>query len=195
MKKIALFIMVIGLGIISFALFQMYDSNQKQNESFARAEELLKQKDDKYEKNGPFKATFGDEVGMLTIKDIDARIPIVEGTDEDELAHGVGHYSGTAFPMEDDQIVLSGHRDTVFRRMGELNVGDIITVEMPYGDFDYEIYETFIVDADDRTVIKPTAPDEILTVTTCYPFNFIGSAPDRYIINAKPVYNKKERSE
>ncbi|HLR64692.1 MAG TPA: class D sortase [Pseudogracilibacillus sp.] len=191
MKKLSIFIMLIGVGIISFALFQMYDSKQKQSESYARAEALLDNKDAREaEKVKPFKASFGDEVGMLTIKKIDARIPIVEGTDEDELAHGVGHYAGTAFPEEDDQVVLSGHRDTVFRRMGELNVGDIITVEMPYGNYDYEIYETFIVDADDRSVIKSTAPDEVLTVTTCYPFNFVGSAPDRYIINAKPVYNK-----
>ena len=197
MRKFSIFIMLIGVIIIGFAVFQIYDGKQKQNESLARAESLLQEsesnpvnKKDKKDRE-PFEANFGEEVGLLSIDKIDANIAIVEGTDEDELAHGVGHYSGTAFPEESDQIVLSGHRDTVFRRMGELDEGDIITVRMPYGDFEYEIYETFIVDADDRTVIQSTAPDEVLTVTTCYPFNFVGSAPDRYIINAKPVYNSK----
>lgn len=197
MRKISVSIMIIGIAIIGFALYQIYDTNQKQGESKARAEALVEegQANSKGEKpTEPFEAIFGDEVGLLSIDKIDANIAIVEGTDEDELEHGVGHYAGTAFPEEDDQIVLSGHRDTVFRRMGELDEGDIITVKMPYGDFEYEIYETFIVDADDRTVIQPTSPDEVLTVTTCYPFNFVGSAPDRYIINAKPVYKKDSNS-
>lgn len=198
MRKISIIFMVVGLIIIGYALYQIFDTSQKQNESLARAEAIVKEgqqtnvKNKDTKKNKPFSAEFGKEVGLLTIDKIDANIAIVEGTDEDELAHGVGHYKGTAFPNENDQIVLSGHRDTVFKRMGELDVGDIITVRMPYGNFDYEIYETFIVDADDRTVIRPTAPDEVLTVTTCYPFNFIGSAPDRYIINAKPVFQSKE---
>lgn len=194
MRKFSVLFMVVGLAIIGFALYQIFDTNQKQNESLSRAEAIVKegQKANINKKNEPFDAKFGEEVGLLTIDKIDASIAIVEGTDEDELAQGVGHYTGTAFPSESDQIVLSGHRDTVFRRMGELDIGDIITVQMPYGDFDYEIYETFIVDADDRTVIRPTAPDEVLTVTTCYPFNFVGSAPDRYIINAKPVFKSEK---
>src|SRR5699024_10312077 len=88
-------------------------------------------------------------------------------------------------------IVLSGHRDTVFRRMGDLDLGDILTVRMPYGDFDYEIINTKIVPADDLSIIVPH-DEEILTVTTCYPFRYIGDAPDRYIIDAKPIYKKKD---
>src|SRR5690606_3224100 len=110
----------------------------------------------------------------------------VEGVDEEELEKGVGHYKGTAFPSQDGQIVLSGHRDTVFRRLGELQIGDELVVQMPYGEFTYVIEDTDIVDADDRTVINPNIDEELLTVTTCYPFTYVGSAPDRYIIYAKP---------
>src|SRR5699024_3788293 len=138
-----------------------------------------------------FKPNFGDSAGMLVIDKIDANLPIVEGTSEDDLKKGVGHYEGTAYPLEDDQIVLSGHRDTVFRRMGELQIGDIMKVRMPYGDFDYEIVNTKVVPADDLSIIVPH-DEETLTVTTCYPFRYIGNAPDRYIIDAKPVYNKKD---
>uniref|UniRef100_UPI00301AD7D0 class D sortase n=1 Tax=Oceanobacillus massiliensis TaxID=1465765 RepID=UPI00301AD7D0 len=109
----------------------------------------------------------------------------------DELAKGVGHYAGTAYPEQNDQIVLSGHRDTVFRRMGELLIGDILTIKLSYGEFSYKISETKVVDADDRTIIVPH-DKEVLTLTTCYPFSFIGSAPERYIITALPVSQKDE---
>ena len=102
-------------------------------------------------------------------------------------SRGVGHYKTTKLPGQDDQILLSGHRDSVFRGFGDLEIGDQFIVEMPYGTFVYEFYESEIVPADDTTVIRSTAPDEVLTLSTCYPFNFIGSAPDRYIIYAKPV--------
>lgn len=191
MRKLSIFIMIIGVCIIGYSIFQIVSSNVEQEKSLAKAKELIE-----LNENDPtlkdythidYEANKGTEVGILQISKIDAELPIIEGVDEEELRHGVGHYPGTAFPSESDQVVLSGHRDTVFTRMGELEVGDIMTVQMEYGKFQYEIYETFIVDADDRTVIKSTAPDEVLTVTTCYPFNFIGSAPDRYIINAKPI--------
>ena len=127
----------------------------------------------------------GDSIGILYIPRLDREIPIIEGTHEDELAKGVGHFSTTALPGQNDQILLSGHRDTVFRQFGELEHGDEIHVKMKSGTYVYTIFDSEIVDADNRTVIRSTAPDEILTLSTCYPFSYIGSAPDRYIIYAK----------
>lgn len=132
--------------------------------------------------------TEGDTVGVLYIPKLDRKIPIVEGTDEEELAEGVGHYHGTGYPGENRQILLSGHRDTVFRQFGELEDGDEFHIQMEHGTFIYEIRgeETIIVPADDTTVIDPNRADEVLTVSTCYPFSFIGSAPDRYVVFAYP---------
>lgn len=198
MKKLSILLIIAGLGFLGFGGYQWFASNQAQNTALAEARELLEteenvdenanedQKDKQKEKKEEFIPSTGEPVGILHIPKLESDLPIVEGTDEDELARGVGHYVGTAYPTEGEQIVLSGHRDTVFRRMGELNLGDIFEVQMPYGDFSYEIVDTKIVDADDRTVIKPQG-EEVLTVTTCYPFDFIGHAPDRYIITAKPV--------
>jgi len=191
MRKFSFLLIIIGISIISYSVFQIIQSNMKQKESLAEAKELI-QIDSSQEINTPLEEIFspkkGDTVGILEISKIEAELPIIEGTDEEELDIGVGHYKDTVYPTQNDQILLSGHRDTVFRRMGELEIGDTMTIKLPYGDFTYEIYETFIVDADDTTVIKSTAPDEVLTVSTCYPFQYVGSAPDRYIINAKPIY-------
>jgi sortase A len=131
----------------------------------------------------------GEAIGILKIPRLKAELPIIEGTDEDELDKGVGHYSTTVLPGQNDQILLSGHRDTVFRRLGELKIGDILQVNMPYGEYKYEITETEIVEADDTTVINSTAPNEILTVSTCYPFSYVGNAPYRYILSAKRLVN------
>src|SRR5699024_10734862 len=79
-----------------------------------------------------------------------------------------------------------GHRDTVFRRFGELEIGDRFIVEMPYGTYEYEMRESEIVGADDTSVIRPMG-EEVLTVSTCYPFSYIGNAPDRFVLYAYPV--------
>src|SRR5690625_1453539 len=193
MKKLSLLFIIIGLRSIGYSVFRIVQGNMKEKVALSEAKNIS-QLDENKSTCDKLKTTFddfnllkGDTAGILEIDKIEAELPIVEGTDEDELAKGVGHLKDTVYPTQNDQILLSGHRDTVFMRMGELEIGDTMTVKMPYGDFTYEIYETFIVDADDTTVIRSTAPDEVLTVTTCYPFSYLGNAPDRYIINAKPV--------
>ncbi|MCS0652623.1 class D sortase [Cytobacillus firmus] len=123
----------------------------------------------------------GEEMGVLSIPKISADLPIFHGTDEDELEKGVGHYAGSVLPGEEDNSVLSGHRDTVFRKLGEVEIGDLLVVNTSAGEFTYKVRKIRIVDADDRTVIVPK-PRATLTVTTCYPFNFIGDAPQRYIL-------------
>lgn len=125
----------------------------------------------------------GEEIGSLTIERIDATIPIFHGTDEDELAKGIGHFADSVLPGEKDNSVLSGHRDTVFRRLGEVKLGDNLVVTTASNSFTYKIRKIRIVDEDDRTVIVPR-PRATLTVSTCYPFDFIGSAPERYILEA-----------
>jgi sortase A len=128
----------------------------------------------------------GDTIGILQIPKINAELPIVEGTDPDDLAKGVGHYKGSDFPGGHGQIVLSGHRDTVFRHLGVLKTGDILEVKMPNGTFDYKIDHMKIVNSKDTSIITLQKEKEELILTTCYPFRYIGNAPNRYIIYAYP---------
>ncbi|WP_422124447.1 class D sortase [Planococcus sp. X10-3] len=134
----------------------------------------------------PVRPAKGDNIGKLVIPKIDATLPIFHGTDEDELERGVGHFAGSVLPGENDNSVLSGHRDTVFRELGEVGKGDLLIVETSAGTFTYKVRKTRIVDADDRTVIVPK-PKAVLTVSTCYPFDFIGYAPERFILIADLV--------
>ncbi|GGG24019.1 class D sortase [Paenibacillus abyssi] len=143
-------------------------------------------------KNGvlyPNRPGQGDSLGTLYIPRLDVSLPIIHGTDPDELEKGVGHFAQSVLPGENDNSVLSGHRDTVFRKLGELEKNDLFTVKTSAGEFTYQVRSIKIVDADDRSVIIPT-DSAMLTVTTCYPFNFIGSAPDRYILSSELVKSR-----
>ncbi|MDO8848807.1 MAG: class D sortase [Coriobacteriia bacterium] len=134
----------------------------------------------------PVRPAEGDPVGTLLIPALDQTLPIVEGTGDDELKEGVGHYVQSVLPGEPDNCVLSAHRDTHFSGLGALKVGDWLIVQTSAGTFSYEISVIRIVDKDDRTVIVPT-DHAVLTLSTCYPFDYVGSAPDRYIISADAV--------
>ncbi|MET1178225.1 class D sortase [Peribacillus simplex] len=131
----------------------------------------------------PVRPETGEEIGELYIPKLKAKLPIFHGTNEDELEKGVGHFAGSVLPGENDNSVLSGHRDTVFRKLGQVGEGDLLIVRTSAGEFTYKVNKVRIVDEDDRTVIVPK-PRATLTVSTCYPFDYIGAAPERYILVA-----------
>ncbi|RDW19967.1 class D sortase [Oceanobacillus chungangensis] len=131
----------------------------------------------------------GENIGELIIPKLEAKLPIYHGTDEEELDIGVGHFAGSVLPGEKDNSVLSGHNDTVFRKLGEVEKGDLLVVQTSAGEFTYKVKQIRIVDKDDRTVIVPK-PRATLTLSTCYPFDLIGTSPERYILVADLVSSK-----
>lgn len=132
---------------------------------------------------GVVKPKLGALIGTLTIPRLNRSIPIYEGTEKEQLRKGAGHYRKSVLPGLDDNSVLAGHRDSVFTKFAKLKRGDLLLVNTYYGEYTYQIDSFRIVKADDRTVIVPT-PVATLTLSTCYPFYFIGSAPDRFIVSA-----------
>ncbi|MGG3503996.1 class D sortase [Paenibacillus lautus] len=203
MRRIAgILLLLAGMGIVTFAVIQYVEHQANLKEAMAEANKLIGQSDTtdysneqradpvSYQDHLIDKSKFdpkpNDVIGMLQIPKLEAELPIIEGTDEEMLERGVGHYSGTAFPMDNEQILLSGHRDTVFRNFDKLSVGDRFIVKLPYGTFEYEIQSTDIVDKDDTSVIRSMGT-EVLVISTCYPFRFVGNAPERYIFYAYPV--------
>lgn len=131
-------------------------------------------------------AVRGGVVGILRIPKLNAEFPIWEGTGTKELAKGVGHYATSALPGEVGNAILAGHRDSVFRRLGELKEGDLLILTAKGKTFTYRMTGHRIVDADDRSVT--TGGDRpLLTLVTCYPFRYVGNAPDRYLLAAELV--------
>lgn len=174
------------MGMVGYDIYQTKNS-QKQAMNNAMDLVFPKDESDYTDILTNFDPKASEVIGILSIDSLNVKLPIVEGTNEEELAQGVGHFIGTGFPGQERQILLSGHRDSVFKNLGKLKIGDDLQVQMSYGIYRYEIVETFIVDVDDTTVIDFTIDEEVLTLSTCYPFQFIGNAPQRYIISAKLV--------
>lgn len=130
----------------------------------------------------------GEKVAMLNIPKIKKKFSVYWGANDSTLKKGVGMFVSdiTTAPSEGGHTVLSGHRDTVFTELGDLKEKDSLMVEYDNKIYTYEIQKMWITNADDRTVIvKKEEPT--LTLTTCYPFDYIGDAPDRYIIEAKLI--------
>lgn len=128
----------------------------------------------------------GEIIGELTIPKLKRSLPIYHGTTKEVLKKGVGHFAGSVLPGEKNNSVLSGHRDTVFRGLGDVGLNDTIIVSTDAGEFLYKIKKVRIVDKNDRTVLVPK-PVSTLTITTCYPFGYIGNAPKRYILVAELI--------
>jgi sortase A len=193
LKYVTILLVLAGVFFISMGGFQYTTTLVSQKQSMKEAYQIIK-KFDQTKMHEPLPEqppSMGDIIGILQFPSIDEELPIIEGTDEDDLEKGVGHYKGSSFPNEQGQIVLSGHRDTVFRKLGELKMGDILAISTPKGTFSYKIEHTQIVEANDRSIITLQKKEEILNLTTCYPFSFIGNAPKRYIITATPVEQPK----
>jgi sortase A len=105
------------------------------------------------------------------------------GSDARTLRLAVGHIPGTAMPGEPGNTGLAAHRDTFFRRLGDIRAGDEVRVVTPDGTFRYEVADTQVVQPSDVWVLDPTE-HPVLTLVTCYPFRFVGSAPQRFIVRA-----------
>jgi sortase A len=125
----------------------------------------------------------GEHFADLYIPKLNVTFPVIEGTHAGELTQGVGHFMGSVLPGEPDNAVLSGHRDTFFHRIGELQEGDQLHVQTRYATFVYVIDKIWVTHPDDRTVIVPHYKP-VLTLTTCYPFSYVGPAPERYIMQS-----------
>jgi sortase A len=128
----------------------------------------------------------GDRIGTITLPTLKLSWPIYQGTTDAELAKGVGHYAKSVLPGQNDNSVLSGHRTTVFNKLGKLKQGQLILVKTSAGTFTYKVRSSRIVLKTDRTVIVPTK-SAVLTLTTCYPFNQLGATDHAYVVSADLV--------
>jgi sortase A len=125
----------------------------------------------------------GSVIGRIEIPRLEVSTVIRAGTDARTLRLAVGHIPGTALPGESGNIGLAGHRDTFFRRLRDIQPDDEIRVVTPEGTYVFRVENTTIVKPVDTWVLNAT-PTATLTLVTCYPFSYVGSAPDRFIVRA-----------
>lgn len=125
-------------------------------------------------------------IGRIEIPRLDLSAIVMEGTSPTNLRRAVGHISGTALPGQPGNVGISGHRDTYFRPLRKIQQNDIITLTTLLGEYRYRVVFIKIVGPNDVSVLDPSG-NEILTIVTCYPFYFVGSAPNRFIVRAERI--------
>jgi sortase A len=137
-------------------------------------------------RHNPLPAMAVGLIGRIDIPRLGVSVIVIEGTGGKTLRRAVGHIPGTALPGEPGNIGISGHRDTFFRPLRNIQTDDVITIATALGEYRYRVVSTRIVSPDNVTVLEPGGA-EILTLVTCYPFYYVGSAPSRFIVRAVRV--------
>jgi sortase A len=127
----------------------------------------------------------GERLAMLNIPRLGVSLVVLEGADDGTLKKGPGHIEETAYPGELGNVAIAGHRDTHFRPLRNIRLNDEITLNTKTSTFRYFIDSIRIIHPTEMEILDPT-PGPALTLVTCFPFEFIGNAPMRYIIRATP---------
>jgi sortase A len=125
----------------------------------------------------------GPAIGVLSIASVGLTVAVLEGTGELTLDRGAGHIEGTPSPGADGNVGIAGHRDGFFRVLKDVRRGDVVELRAPAGTTAYVVEELRVVSPEDVSVLAPTAVPS-LTLVTCYPFYFVGPAPQRYVVRA-----------
>jgi sortase A len=132
----------------------------------------------------------GVPLAVLRIPALKLAVPVFEGTSEQNLNRGAGRIAGTARIGEPGNVGIAAHRDGFFRALKDVQIGDVLLLERLDATDSYRIVSTVIVDPSDVSVLEPTATDSV-TLVTCFPFYYVGSAPRRFIVHAQLVTQKK----
>lgn len=131
-------------------------------------------------------AANGGLIGRMEVPRLVISAIVMEGTSASILRRAVGHILGTALPGQRGNVGISGHRDTFFRPLRHIEANDTIVLTTMTGEYRYRVLATSVVAPDDVAVLTP-GTGETLTLVTCYPFYFVGPAPNRFIVRAERV--------
>jgi len=128
-------------------------------------------------------------LAVLRISRLNLEVPVLDGTDDVTLRHGAGWIRGTARPEELGNVGIAGHRDGVFRPLKDSKIHDTVDLMTHAHTYTYQVDNIRIVSPDDVGVLR-SADTRSLTLVTCYPFYFVGSAPQRYIVHASIIHSQ-----
>jgi sortase A len=126
------------------------------------------------------------QIGRLEIPRVQLSVMVVDGDDEATLKKAAGHLPDTPLPWEFGNSAIAGHRDSFFRPLRDVHVDDRVRLVTPQGTFHYVVARLRVVEPDDVSVLA-TSDRSSITLVTCYPFNFVGQAPKRFIVQADHI--------
>jgi sortase A len=181
-RLLALFLVLVGAGILVASALALFWSDGLQRiymPSLPRVEHGAIPTDRNIQK-----VELGKPIGMLEIPRLGLSSIVVEGDDATALLVGVGHLADTPLPWHDGNSVFAAHRDTFFRPLAGIRRNDVIRFSTADAEFEYVVKQTMVVEPTAVEVLDPT-DTATLTLITCYPFDYIGPAPNRFVVRAE----------
>jgi sortase A len=180
------------LGYCGFVLADTWIFQRRENRDLERllrdrraASEAAPQSESASEKAAPAVET-GGLIGRIEIPRLLLSVVVVEGIDSRILRRAVGHIPGTAQPGQPGNVGIAGHRDTFFRPLEDLKIKDEVQIATLNGNFKYQVESLRVVEPENVGVLASSG-ENVLTLVTCYPFNYVGPAPRRFIVRARQV--------
>ena len=184
-RGLGLLLILCGLAAIGWVAFQ-YGASAWFDDETRAALEALRHAPRSETRPTPDALSSGEPIGTLEITRVGLSGVVVEGDSDAVLDRAIGHLPDTPLPWKDGNSALAAHRDTIFRPLKGVRLGDVLRLKTPHGDFDYRVVDTLIVKPHDVWVLDPT-PVSTLTLISCWPFNYIGHAPERFIVRAERI--------
>lgn len=176
-------LLVSGILALSYVVFTLVNARIYQNNAVLTLDKQIQAEEQhKVEQPAP-PIREGDVLGRIEIPRIGVSVAVLQGTTWRTLRLGVGHIKGTALPGEPGNIGIAGHRDTYFRALKDIRKDDEIQLQTAAGIAKYEVDSIQITSPSNNSVLAPTT-ESSLTLVTCYPFYYIGAAPERFIVHA-----------
>jgi sortase A len=177
------FFLIVGLLALGYSVYAVLDARAYQTYEQAKFEARLE--DGKREPPSPL-IVEGGVIGEIQVPRLHLKAIVVQGDSHTILRRAVGHVPETALPGEQGNVALAGHRDTFFRPLRNIRLGDAITLKTSDRDFQYVVESTAIV-ASSEVGVLDASTGRTLTLITCFPFDYIGSAPNRFVVRAHEV--------
>jgi sortase A len=176
--------LLVGALLVSYCLFMLVSAWVYQFRQSKELDALIRRQTAPPPRSS---LTAGAMVGRLTIPRLDLQVMVVEGAEQGELGHAAGHIENTALPGAHGNVGIAGHRDSYFEPLKNIRKNDTIYFQTPQGEYRYHVVSTEIVRPNNVGVLAPQRGQDSLTLVTCYPFTYIGLAPNRFIVKANLV--------
>jgi sortase A len=172
-----------GLGCLGMYAYETVEARRFQAEQTAAFEQQSRAR------AAPAVIGRGGLVGMLDVPRLQLSTPVIEGDDTGTLKRAVGHLPDTPMPWHRGNSAIAGHRDGLFRPLKDVKIGDEIRFRTTRDEYVYRVTKTAIVKPDDLSVLAPQSDPATLTLITCYPFYYVGTAPKRFVVHAARLGN------
>jgi sortase A len=179
------FFLAVGVLALGYSVYVVVDAHAYQAYEQSKFEEEL-EKGTGSSQLPPPALVEGGVIGEIQVPRLHLKAIVVQGDSHTILRRAVGHIPETALPGKPGNVALAGHRDTFFRPLRNIKLGDTITLKTSAGDFQYLVESTQVVPAANVEVLNATT-GRTLTLITCFPFDYVGAAPNRFVVRAREL--------